>query len=302
MKKKSLVVLVGPTAVGKTEVAIKVAKQFDTEIVSADSRQFYKEMNLGTAKPTADELEAVPHHLVNHLSIHKPYTVKDFEEDALEIIADIHSRRDVAVLSGGSGLYVQALCKGLDEMPQVPLAVREALMKDLQNEGLAFLLQQLKKLDPSYYAIVDKSNPQRIVRALEVCLFTKQPYSSFRTRKNVERPFKAIMVGLRREREELYARIDSRMEEMIKSGLFEEARSLHKFRHLNALQTVGYSEIFNYLEGAYDYEEAVRLLKRNSRRYAKRQLTWFNKDEETRWFHPCQEEEIIAYIAGNIRN
>ncbi len=302
MNKKSLVVLVGPTAVGKTEVAIKVAKEFQTEIVSADSRQFYKEMNLGTAKPTADELKAVPHHLVNHLSIHSPYTVKDFEEDALEIIAEIHSRHDVAVSSGGSGLYVQALCKGLDEMPQVPIAVREALMNDLEKVGLASLLQQLKKLDPDYYAIVDKANPQRIVRALEVCLFTNEPYSSFRARKNVERPFKVIMVGLRREREELYARIDSRMEEMIKSGLFEEAKSLHEFRHLNALQTVGYSEIFNYLEGAYDFEEAVRLLKRNSRRYAKRQLTWFNKDEETRWFHPCQEEELIAYIAGSIRN
>ena len=297
MKKKSLVVLVGPTAVGKTEVAIKVAKQFDTEIVSADSRQFFKEMNLGTAKPTVDELEAVPHHLVNHLSIHEPYTVKDFEEDALEIIADIHSRRALAVLSGGSGLYVQALCKGLDEMPQVPVAIREALMNDLEKEGLASLLQQLKKMDPTYYAIIDKSNPQRIVRALEVCIFTKEPYSSFRTRKSVERPFKVIMVGLQREREELYARIDNRMDGMIKRGLFGEAEMLYKFRHLNALQTVGYSEIFKYLEGAYDYEEAVRLLKRNSRRYAKRQMTWFNRDEETRWFHPCQEEELIAYIA-----
>ena len=300
MNKKALIVLVGPTAVGKTELAINIAKRFRTEIVSADSRQFYQEMNLGTAKPTATELAEVPHHLVNHLSINTPYTVKEFEKDALDTIANIHSRLDVAVLSGGSGLFVQALCQGLDEMPQVPVALREKLMQELADLGLSHLLQRLQVLDPAYYSMVDKANPQRIVRALEVCIFTQEPYSSFRTKKIVERPFSIIMVGLSREREELYARINTRMDEMIGNGLFEEARSLFKFRNLNALQTVGYSEIFNYLEGAYDYEETVRLLKRNTRRYAKRQLTWFNKYEDIKWFHPSKEEEIGAYIDDNI--
>lgn len=297
MNKKSLIVLVGPTAVGKTEVAIRIAKHFDTEIVSADSRQFYQEMNIGTAKPTPAELAQVQHHLVNHLSVHTNYTVKDFETDALEKINAIHRHHDVAVLSGGSGLYVQAVCKGLDDMPQVPAAVRDGLMADLQNMGLAHLLQKLEILDPTYYAMVDKANPQRIVRALEVCIFTGQPYSFFRKKKGVERPFDIITVGLLRERAKLYARIDSRMDEMINNGLFEEAGSLFELRHMNALQTVGYSEIFAYLEGRYDYEEAVRLLKRNSRRYAKRQITWFNKDKDTQWFHPEEVEEILAYTA-----
>src|SRR5690606_22989760 len=207
---------------------------------------------------------------------------------------------DVAVLSGGSGLYVQALCQGLDEMPQVPGTIRQKLMQELADLGLSHLLQRLQVLDPGYYSIVDKANPQRIVRALELCIFTQEPYSSFRTKKVVESPFSVIMVGLLREREELYARINSRMDETIGNGLFEEARSLFKFRNLNALQTVGYSEIFNYLEGAYDYEETVRLLKRNTRRYAKRQMTWFNKYEDIKWFHPSKEEEIGAYIDDNI--
>lgn len=300
MNNKWLIVLVGPTAVGKTEVALQLARRFNTEIISADSRQFYREMNLGTAKPTAEELLEVPHHLVDHLSIHTNYTVKDFEVDALEKIGDIHRKNDVALLSGGSGLYVQALCKGLDDMPEVPAAVRNAVMEDLKNFGLPHLLKKLEALDPHYFSVVDKANPQRIVRAIEVSLYTKKPYSSFRTKKVVKRPFKVIMVGLLREREELYARIDSRMDEMIRKGLFDEASSLFPFRNLNALQTVGYTEIFNYLDQMYDYEEAVRLLKRNSRRYAKRQITWFRKDETVRWFHPDNQEEIAIYIKENI--
>lgn len=294
--------MVGPTAVGKTDVAIKVARYFNTEIVSADSRQFYQEMDLGTAKPTPEELAQVPHHLVSHLSIHSAYTVKDFERDALIKISEILKRNDSVVLSGGSGLYVQALCEGLDEMPQVPDAVRTTLMNELNDFGIQHLLQKLEKLDPMYFTMVDKSNPQRVVRALEVSLFTNKPYSSYRIKKEVVRPFKIIVVGLQREREELYARIDRRMDEMIERGLFEEAKYLAPFKHLNALQTVGYKEIFGYLEGDYDYEEAVRLLKRNSRRYAKRQITWFSKNDKVRWFHPEKEKEIIAYISEKISN
>lgn len=294
--KKSLIVVVGPTAVGKTDVCVTLGSYFKTEIISADSRQFYKEMNLGTAKPSMEELARVPHHLVNHLSIHDPYTVKEFEQDALEKIKEIHERNHTAILAGGSGLYVQALCKGIDDMPTVPVEIRGFVMAELEKFGLSHLLQKLANLDPYYYSIVDKANPQRVVRAIEVSLFTRKPYSSFRKKEEVKRPFNIIMVGLNREREELYSRIDGRMAKMIEKGLFEEAKSLYQYKSLNALQTVGYSEIFRYLEEEYGYLEAVRLLKRNSRRYAKRQLTWFNKEDSIKWFHPEQVDEITQYL------
>lgn len=293
--------VVGPTAVGKTDICINLAEYFSTEIVSADSRQFYKEMNLGTAKPSSEELTKIRHHLVDHLSIHDPYTVKDFEIDALDKIDEIHLRKDTAVLAGGSGLYVQALCNGLDDMPVIPKEIRPALMSDLEEKGLPFLLKKLEETDPYYFSIVDKANPQRIVRALEVSLYTKKPYSTFRKKKGVKRPFNIIMIGLNREREKLYDRIDKRMDQMIENGLFDEARSLFPFRSLNALQTVGYTEIFRFLEGEYDYEETVRLLKRNSRRYAKRQLTWFNKDESIKWFDPENLESIIKYVEERVQ-
>lgn len=300
MNKRFLLVVVGPTAVGKTDICINLADYFGTEIVSADSRQFYKEMNLGTAKPSSEELIKVRHHLVDHLSIHDPYSVKDFEVEALGKIDEIHLRKEIAILAGGSGLYVQALCNGLDDMPIIPKEVRAAIMSDLERNGLPFLLKKLEEADPYYFSIVDKANPQRIVRALEVSIYTKTPYSTFRRKKGVKRPFNIIMIGLNREREKLYNRIDERMDQMIKNGLFDEARSLFPYRKLNALQTVGYTEIFRYLEGEYDYEEAVRLLKRNSRRYAKRQLTWFNKDESITWFDPENLESIVKHIKERI--
>lgn len=290
----------GPTAVGKTEACIKLARRYDTGIVSADSRQFYKEMNIGTAKPSIEELAAAPHYLIDHLSIHDPYTVKDFEKDALGAIAEIHSKSPIAILAGGSGLYVQAICSGLDEIPDVPAQFRSKLTEELKIHGLSFLLQELKEKDPEYYAVVDKANPQRVVRALEVIRSTGSPFSSFRTRKEVERPFSILKIGLKRERESLYKRIEERMDTMIQSGLFEEAQSLFQFRHLNALQTVGYTEIFRHLENEYDYDEAVRLLKRNSRRYAKRQMTWFNKHGFFDWFVPEDISEIIRFIDENM--
>lgn len=300
MGNRFLVVVVGPTAVGKTDICVSLAAYFKTEIISADSRQFYEEMNLGTAKPSFVELAKIRHHLVDHLSIHDAYTVKDFEVDALSKISDILSGKETAILAGGSGLYVQALCKGLDDMPIIPKEVREAIMADLKIKGLPFLLKKLEEMDAHYYSIVDKANPQRIVRALEVSLYTKKPYSAFRRKKEVKRPFEIIMIGLKRERENLYDRINRRMDQMIENGLFDEAKSLFPFRALNALQTVGYTEIFKYLEGEYDYDEAVRLLKRNSRRYAKRQMTWFNKDKSITWFDPENIGSIKNYIEERI--
>lgn len=293
---KTLIVVVGPTAVGKTETCLTLAQHYHTAIVSADSRQFYKEMNLGTAKPTSEELSLVPHYLVNQLSVHQRYTVKDFETDALKAIGAIHAQKDIAILAGGSGLFVKAVCEGLDEMPDIPSHYRENIMEELQNEGLPSLVTQLKNLDPLYYDLVDKANVQRVVRALEVISFTGKPYSAFRKNKKAVRPFNIVKIGLLRNREILYDRINARMEKMIAAGLFEEARELFPFRELNALQTVGYSEIFDYLEGKYDYEEAVRLLKRNSRRYAKRQLTWFKKDGEVAWFDPEETAFLIRQI------
>ena len=286
----------GPTAVGKTSFSIQLAQHYKTEIISADSRQLFKKLNIGTAKPTQEELAAVPHHFIDVLSPEEDYNAGLFEKEALERLDTLFRQHKQVVVTGGSGMYVQALCQGIDEMPEIPLEVREQLNKRLEKEGLESLLEDLKKLDPHYYEVVDRHNPQRIVRALEVCTYTGLPFSSFRKKSLVERPFNIIKIGLDRPRQELYERIDFRMDQMIEEGLFEEARELYPYRHLNALQTVGYKEIFDFMEGAYDKEEAIRLLKRNSRRYAKRQLTWFRKDPEFHWFHPDEIKETIAFI------
>ncbi len=286
---KTLIAVAGPTAVGKTALCLSLARHFNTEIVSADSRQFYREMNIGTAKPTPEELGQVPHHLVNSLSIQQSYDVKQFETDALAAIDAIFEKSNVAIAAGGSGLFIKTLCEGIDEMPSADPAIRQNLEKQLDTQGLEALTGQLKTLDPTYYRQVDLANPQRILRALEVCIATGQPYSYFRkeNKKGAEalnRPFSIIKIGLERERNELYERINLRVDEMLDNRLLEEARQLYPYRHLNALQTVGYQEIFGYLDNNYDWEEAVRLIKRNSRRYAKRQLTWFKKDEAMQWF------------------
>lgn len=292
--------MVGPTAVGKTDLCLKLARKFATEIVSCDSRQFYRELNLGTAKPSQWELDQAPHHLINSLSITEEYDVKRFEKDALEVLDSIFSRHSTAIMTGGSGLFADAVTQGLDDMPELEAEVREGVISDYEKKGLEWLQAEVAHADPEYYSQVDRQNPQRLMRALEVFRGTGQKFSSFRQKKKTVRPFKVIKVGLEREREELYERIDRRMDQMVAQGLFEEAESLFGMRHLNALQTVGYSEIFGYLEGSYDREEAVRLLKRNSRRYAKRQLTWFRRDPEISWFHPDQVEEILDWVAGQI--
>ncbi|GAB3532753.1 tRNA (adenosine(37)-N6)-dimethylallyltransferase MiaA [Pontibacter brevis] len=296
-KKKHLVVVVGPTAVGKTDLCVQLAKHYQTEIISADSRQFFREMNVGTAKPTKEEQQGVPHHFVDSHSIADEYNAGAFEQDVLALLEKLFLQHDVIIMTGGSGLYVRAVLEGMDEMPDADPSVREQLTRQYETEGLQPLLDKLQELDPIYFAQVDKANPQRIIRAVEVCLTSGFPYSSFRRSEKQERSFNIIKIGLHRDRSELYQRIDRRMDLMLQQGLLDEAKALYPYRAHNALQTVGYKEIFDYLEGAYDWEEAVRLLKRNSRRYAKRQLTWFKKyPDEYAWFEPQQWQEIVAYI------
>ncbi len=297
---KNLILVVGPTAVGKTDLCLNLAKKFNTEIVSCDSRQFYREMQLGTAKPTRDELKRVKHHLIDSLSIEDDYDVRRFEKDALEILELIFRSKETAIITGGSGLFADAIASGFDEMPEVSPEIRGKIIAEYEEKGLGWLQSQVADYDPDYYSQVDRQNPQRLMRALEIYLGTGSKFSSFRRKTKTVRPFKVIKVGLERDRNELYRRIDQRMDQMIEAGLFDEAKSLFQKRHLNAMQTVGYSEIFGFLEGKYDREEAIRLLKRNSRRYAKRQLTWFRRDPEIRWFHPDQEQEILTWIQTQI--
>ncbi|WP_092791428.1 tRNA (adenosine(37)-N6)-dimethylallyltransferase MiaA [Algoriphagus hitonicola] len=295
-----LILVVGPTAVGKTDLCLNLAKKFDTEILSSDSRQFYREMEIGTAKPSPEILNQVPHHFINSLSIWEDYDVKRFEQDALKLLDQLFDKKKVVIMTGGSGLFADAITEGLDEIPEIPKEFREEVIRDFEQKGLEFLQEELARLDPKYFAQVDQKNPQRLMRGIEVVRATEKPFSSFRQKAKVNRPFQTIKIGLYRDRAELYQRIDQRMDEMLNQGLADEARNLFPFKHLNALQTVGYQEIFGYLEGNYSWDEAVRLLKRNSRRYAKRQLTWFRKDPEIQWFIPEQEAEIEEFIAAQI--
>ncbi|EOZ96957.1 tRNA dimethylallyltransferase [Indibacter alkaliphilus LW1] len=299
-EKKYLIVIVGPTAVGKTELCIQLANWMDTEIVSADSRQFFIETNIGTAKPSPEELSRAKHHLVDFISIENNYDVKSFEKNALTVLDNIFKERETAILTGGSGMYVDAVCKGMDDIPDVDPKIRAQVIEEYRSRGLTYLQEEVKEIDPSYFEKVDINNPQRLMRAVEVFRGTGFPFSSFRKKKTANRPFEIIKIGLERERQELYERIDRRMDIMLSEGLKEEAEKLFPLRKLNALQTVGYTEIFDFLEGKYDWEETVRLLKRNSRRYAKRQLTWFRRDEEIKWFHPESVEEIKKYIEASL--
>lgn len=292
--------IAGPTAVGKTEISLKLAEYFQTEIVSSDSRQFYREMEIGTAKPSPEELARVPHHFINSLSIWESYDVKKYEKDALGLLHDLFEKHDIVIMTGGSGLFLEIVMHGMDDIPDVDPNVRQSLIDTFGQHGIGFLQEELKRLDPEYFGVVDRNNPQRLIRALEVCIGVGKPYSSFRTKKTADREFETILIGLEREREELYGRIDHRMDQMIAAGLIAEAEALFAHRHLNALQTVGYSEIFDYLAGEYSHEEAIRLLKRNSRRYAKRQLTWFKRYPEMRWFHPKDFSGIVQYVQSRM--
>lgn len=301
MEKKYLIVIAGPTASGKTDTAIAVAKHFGTEIVSADSRQFYKEMNIGTAVPTPAQLALVKHHFVQHKSIHVNYDVAQFEKEGLALLANLFGKRQFVVLTGGSGLYIEALCNGLDNMPEIDPAIRSKLTSLLENEGLAALQRMLHKLDPLYYVEVDRDNPRRLQRALEVCLQTGKPYSYFRKRHTTPRSFETIWLALERDRTELINRINLRVESMMDMGLVQEARKLFPYRQLNALNTVGYKELFSYFDGAINIETAAEQIKINTRQYAKRQMTWFRKNKQYFWVHPNNETAILQHITENSR-
>jgi tRNA dimethylallyltransferase len=296
---KRLIVLVGPTAVGKTTVAIEIAHHFNSEIISADSRQIYRELVIGTAKPTDQELQAGPHHFINSHSIHDDYDAAQYGEEALALIHKLFELHNYLVVCGGSGLYIKALLHGFDDIPEVPDEIRDQLIDEFEAKGLLWLQNKMRELDPNHFANLDQKNPVRLMRALEVRIATGKSISSFRSATRKEHPFSIIKIGLELDRSVLYKRIDDRMDAMIQAGLFEEAKSLVAFKNLNALQTVGYREIFEHLEGKYDRVEAVRLLKRNSRRYAKRQLTWFKRDEEITWFKPNQLNEMLSVIKTN---
>ena len=283
MMNKTLIAVVGPTAIGKTSLAIQLAKYFKTEILSADSRQFYKEMSIGTAVPTTDELQMAPHHFIQHKSIFDTYTVGDFEKEAISKLDEVFKENDFAVLVGGSGLYVNAVVNGLDNFPKVPVNIREQLIILEKEKGLPFLQQELKKKDPKYFEQVDIENPHRIIRALEVCIASGKPYSSFLNQKKEKRNFRTIYVGITAERELIYNRINERVDIMITNGLLTEAKNLYKHKDLNALQTVGYKELFRFFDGNYDLDFAIEEIKKNTRRFAKRQLTWYRKNNEILW-------------------
>jgi tRNA dimethylallyltransferase len=283
LQTKTLIVIAGPTAVGKTAAAIQLANFYKTVIVSADSRQFYYEMTIGTAKPTHEELAAVKHYFINSHSITDTFTVGDYEKQCLELLDDLFQIHDKVILAGGSGLFIKAVCEGFDEFPDAEPSVREKLNKAFEEKGISYLQGQLKIADPQYYEEVDLNNPQRIIRALQVYQSTGKPFSSYRKSKISERPFNIIKLGLNLPRETLYQRINQRVDLMLQYGLLEEAKSLLPFRHLNPLNTVGYSELFDYFDGKNDLNSAIELIKQNTRHYAKRQLTWFRKDKEIKW-------------------
>ncbi|GAB3751646.1 tRNA (adenosine(37)-N6)-dimethylallyltransferase MiaA [Spirosoma pomorum] len=291
---KTLLVVAGPTAVGKTDLCVRLAKRLSTVVVSADSRQLYRELTIGTAKPSLAEMDGVPHYFIDSHSITDPVNAGRYERECMSLLEQLFRDKDVVILSGGTGLYIQSVCFGLDDMPVVNPTLREQLFQRLHTDGLDVLQQELRQLDPVYSATADLQNPVRVTRALEVCLSTGQPYSSFRRQQAVERPFRSQLIALERSRDELYARIDSRMDAMLANGLVEEVRSLNAYWELSSLQTVGYQEVFPYLDGVYDYQEMVRLLKRNSRRYAKRQLTWFRNQADFQWYSPQADEAILA--------
>lgn len=292
----TLIVLIGPTGVGKTELSLRLAEGFQTSIVSADSRQLYADLKIGTAAPTEEQLKRVPHYLVGTLRLTDYYSAAQYEAEAMEILNRLFTRRDVVILTGGSMMYVDAVCKGIDDIPTVDEDTRRTMLKRYETEGLERLCAELRLLDPEYYRIVDLKNPKRVIHALEICYMTGRTYTSFRTRQTKERPFRILKIGLKRDREELYGRINRRVDEMMKDGLLDEVRSVLPYRHLNSLNTVGYKELFKYLDGEWELSFAIEKIKQNSRIYSRKQMTWFKRDEEIRWFHPEQETEIRAYI------
>ena len=296
MKDKYLVVIAGPTASGKTATAIKVAKALGTEIISADSRQFYKELPIGTAAPTPEEQSEVQHHMIHNLNVEDKYDVADYEQDVLDLLKKLFVNHDTVVLTGGSGLFIDAVCKGLDSIPDISEDVRNKVDELYKKGGLIALQNEVEHLDPEYYNIVDKYNPRRLQRAVEVCYQTGLTYTSFRKNTVKQRDFKIIKVALLWERNELISRINLRVENMVKEGLLEEAKSMCSKRHLNSLNTVGYKELFEYFDGKVSLNEAIENIKINTRQYAKRQMTWLRKNNDYKWFTVDEQEDMLKYI------
>ena len=293
---KTLIVITGPTAVGKTRLCLDIAKHFDIPIINADSRQIYKELSIGTARPSEEEMREVKHYFVGMLGLEDYYSASLFEQQVLELLKRLFHDNDYALMAGGSMMYIDAVCDGIDDIPTIDDETRATMKRRLQEEGLERLCEELQRLDPEYFEIVDRQNPKRVVHALEICTMTGRTYTSYRKREKKERPFRIVKISLSRERNELYGRINRRVDEMMQQGLLKEAQKMYPRRHLNALNTVGYKELFDYLDGRWPLEEAVERIKGNTRRYARKQLTWYKKDPHIKWFHPDQKEDIINYI------
>lgn len=296
MRKGTLIVVVGPTAIGKTKLAIDIAQNFDAEIISSDSRQFYQEMEIGTAVPSQEELAAIKHHFIQHISIVKDYSVGDFEREALKFIQEYFEKKEILVMVGGSGLYEKAVTQGLDNFPEIPAEIRTRLNQELSRFGLEKLQKELAEKDSMYFSKIDENNPQRVIRALEIIRGSGKTYSSFLNQKKKARDFDVIKIGLTAEREMIYERINQRVDVMMKNGLLGEVKKLYGFKALNALQTVGYRELFAYFEGEYDLNFAIEEIKKNTRRFAKRQLTWYRKDNLVQWFDFRNKELVINYL------
>lgn len=290
----TLVVITGPTAVGKTALTIELARHYHTPVINADSRQIYRELRIGTAAPCEEQLQQAKHYFVGNKSIHDYYNASMYEQDVLKVLKKEPSETNI--LSGGSMMYIDAVCNGIDDIPTVRDDIREEMKRRYEEEGLEALCEDLRRLDPEHYAIVDRQNYRRVIHALEICYQTGRTYTSFRTQSKKERPFRIVKIGLNRDRNELYNRINARVDAMMEQGLLHEAESLYNQRQLNALNTVGYKEMFDYMDGRWSLDEAVERMKGNTRRYARKQLTWFKRDEEVRWFHPDQIDEILKYI------
>ncbi len=297
---KYLFIILGPTGIGKTDLTIDIAKYLNTDIISCDSRQFYKELSIGTAAPSKTQLSEVKHHFIHHISIHDYYNVSHFEQDTLKLLKELFKEKDIALMTGGSMMYIDVICNGIDDIPDIDEEIRNNYIKRLKNGEIDSLRFELKQVDPEYYKQVDLKNGKRIIRALEVFAQTGNPYSKYRTAPKKNRDFKIIKIGLNRDRQELYERINKRVDIMMQNGLLEEAKQYYKYKELNALNTVGYKEIYDYLDGNITLEKAVELIKRNSRRYAKRQLSWFKRDETIKWFSPDKKEKIITFIKNQI--
>lgn len=295
---KKLIVVTGPTAVGKTELCLRVAEALRVPIINCDSRQLFRELKIGTAAPTEEQMARVRHYFVGTLGITDYYSASMYEQDVLRLLEQLFRDSDYALLTGGSMMYIDAVCNGIDDIPTVDDETRTTLKRRLEEEGLESLVEELRRLDPEHYEIVDRKNPRRVVHALEICLMTGKTYTSFRKAEKKQRPFETVKIGLNRDREELYDRINRRVDQMMAEGLLDEVRRMTPYRKENALNTVGYKELFDYLDGRWPLEEAVERIKGNTRRYARKQLTWLKRDEHTKWFHPDQERDIMNYITG----